>query len=94
LNITSPDEYQYFDYEADAWTSATNQNETHFFKVSVEFDDSTFMEIQHVRAFNFESLIGNSGGYLGLFTGYALVQIPSLINFISKRLQNLSGAAS
>ena len=94
LNITSPDEYQYYDYEANEWTSASNQKDPHFFKISIEFDDSTFMEIQHVRAFDIESFIGNSGGYLGLFTGYALVQIPSLINFISKRLQNLSDAAS
>ena len=54
------------------------------FKVLIEFPDSSFMEIKHVREFDIQSLIGNSGGYLGLFTGYALLQLPGLIVLLQK----------
>ena len=40
------------------------------------------MEIKHVRDFDIESLIGNSGGYIGLFTGYALLQLPNLLSLV------------
>ena len=55
-----------------------------YFNVVILFEDSSFMEIKHVRAFDIQSLIGNSGGYLGLFTGYALLQLPSLVVLMAK----------
>lgn len=71
--------YNYLGYEDD----------NRHFKVSLQIEDATFMNIQHVRAFDAQSLIGNAGGYLGLFTGYALLQIPSLFNFVLRCLQKL-----
>ena len=41
--------------------------------------------IKSVRAFNEESLIGNLGGYVGLFLGVAIWQPPSFVeDFINK----------
>ena len=31
-----------------------------------------------MRAYDIESLVGNAGGYIGLFMGYALFQLPNL----------------
>ena len=31
-----------------------------------------------MKAYNFDSLVGNVGGYMGLFLGYALIQFPKL----------------
>ena len=59
------------------------RNDT-YFKVIIRFEDSSFMEIKHVRAFDIQSLIGNSGGYLGLFTGYAVLQLPNLVYLMVK----------
>ena len=57
-----------------------------YFKVKIQFEDSMFMEIKHVRAFDIQNLIGNAGGYLGLFTGYALLQVPNLVVFVVNRI--------
>ena len=37
-----------------------NSNDTHF-KVKIQFDDSSLMEIKSIRAYSFQSLIGNAG---------------------------------
>jgi hypothetical protein len=78
--------YEELDYIAQSWAKSSEISAERYFKVAVEFDDSSFMEIKHVRAFDVQSLIGNSGGYLGLFTGYALWQIPHLINFTIQKI--------
>ena len=44
----------------------------------VAFYAQTYKEISQVKAFDMEMLVGNIGGYLGLFLGYALLQIPDL----------------
>ena len=36
----------------------------------------------HFRAIDFQALIGNIGGYIGLLLGYSLLQIPDLINWV------------
>ena len=38
-----------------------------------------FKEIKQVRKYSVQSLVGNLGGYIGLFLGYALINIPSMI---------------
>ena len=47
----------------------------------VEFDLLTngFKEIKQVRKYNLQSLVGNSGGYIGLCMGFALWNMPTLI---------------
>ena len=64
--------------ESNPFESLKRPNDIHFM-VIIRFEDSSFMEIKHVRAFDIESLIGNAGGYLGMFTGYAILHLPSLI---------------
>ena len=51
-------------------------NEKNVFYVVVRYPEY-YMEIKHVRQYNFEGLVGNAGGYLGLFLGYALLQFPA-----------------
>ena len=54
-------------------------NGSAFFSVSVGGYDPTFKLIQLVRAYDIQSLIGNAGGYLGIFLGYALYQVPGAV---------------
>ena len=56
-----------------------------FINFEFHFKTSTFKVIRSVRAFDGESLIGNLGGYLGLFLGFAIWQAPDLI--IKVRIQ-------
>ena len=37
------------------------------------------MEKIQVRAYTFDDLVGSCGGYIGLFLGYALIQVPRTI---------------
>ena len=46
------------------------------FKLEILHSHPTFKCIRHIKAFDAQSLIGNAGGYLGLFLGYALIQVP------------------
>ena len=41
--------------------------------------------MEEVRAFSFQSFIGNAGGYIGLFLGYALLHLPDLILFLYEK---------
>jgi hypothetical protein len=48
------------------------------YEVIIEFQDGTFMEVQQVRDYGILDVVGDIGGYLGLFLGFALLQIPEL----------------
>ena len=45
----------------------------------VKFRSQEYKEIKQVRAYDAQSLIGNAGGYIGLFLGYALRELPSFL---------------
>ena len=53
---------------------------TNMDRVELEFifKADTYKEIRKDRAFNIESLVGNVGGYIGLFLGFAIWSIPEL----------------
>jgi hypothetical protein len=38
------------------------------------------MEIEHVCEYSIESFVGNAGGYVGLFLGYTLLQLPGFVS--------------
>ena len=68
--------------------SSSAENENNAFYVGVRYPEY-YMEIEHVRQYNFESLIGNAGGYLGLFLGYALLQLPEFIAIAYSKIKNV-----
>ena len=47
----------------------------------------TYMEIRHEKAYDMQSLVGNAGGYVGLFLGYAILQLPDLLLKLSSLLR-------
>ena len=51
------------------------------------FTSWNYKEIQHIRAFDIENLIGNMGGYVGLFLGFAFWQAPDVFKVILNRLE-------
>ena len=50
------------------------------------FQNPNYREILHVQSFNIESWIGNAGGYIGLFLGVAIWQIPDFIEFLFRKV--------
>ena len=69
-----------------------NDDEKHdpaYFRVTMTTADTTFKEITFVKDYSLQTLIGNTGGYLGLILGYAIIQLPVAVNGIVKRLRDL-----
>ena len=58
-------------------------------KIYLIFKSTAYKEILHVRAFDIESLVGNTGGYIGLFLGFAIWQLPDGIKIIVQLLEKL-----
>ena len=67
------------------------RNESYFL-ITQEFSQTSFVEKIQVRAYTFDDLVGSCGGYIGLFLGYALIQIPRTIKvrFKSTKWKNSS----
>ena len=55
-----------------------------YFAVYLYFPRATFKHIEMVRSFDIQTLIGNAGGYIGLFLGHTLLQLPGFIYFLWK----------
>ena len=52
--------------------------------VKFEYKDRFYQEIENTRAFSFESFWSAVGGFVGIFIGYSLQQLPdSLLNLLS-----------
>ena len=45
------------------------------------------MEIKQIRAYNLETLVGNGGGYVGLFLGCSFIQLPCLIYLMYNKIK-------
>ena len=71
--------YQYEEVEMkEAYDDQLDKDQAPWFRIVLLFYAQTYKEISQVKAFDMEMLVGNIGGYLGLFLGYALLQIPDL----------------
>ena len=53
-----------------------NNRDPAYFRISTTTGDPTFRQVEHTKQYPAQSLIGNTGGYLGLILGYALIQVP------------------
>ena len=42
-----------------------------------------------MRAFSFESFVGSAGGYIGLFLGYAFLQLPDFVISFKNMIRSL-----
>ena len=65
-----------------------NPNGTSTF--GIVYNSHDYREIKHIQDFNLESLIGNIGGYIGLFLGFAFWQIPDTLNSILHKFDRTS----
>ena len=54
-------------------------NSTAVCEVAIYFQDNIYLEIEQTREYTMYSLIGEAGGYVGLFLGYAILQLPGLL---------------
>ena len=57
--------------------------DTGMFEVLLQFQGNTFMLIEQTRSYDAQTLVGNAGGYVGLFLGVALMQLPTAMRRLS-----------
>ena len=58
-----------------------------WFRVTINFPERYYRDITQTRSYSPQSLIGNAGGYIGLFVGYAIADLPLLLMAIYARLK-------
>ena len=51
-----------------------------FLSLSIPYATDIFQEIQNVKDFNIETLWSSAGGFVGIFLGYSLLQIPEIFD--------------
>ena len=56
--------------------------------VKVNFMTSNYKEITEVRAYGIQALVGNAGGYVGLFLGFALKEIPKMLFILYRHFRD------
>ena len=61
----------------------------HQFLLKVIYTERFYQEIKNDRDFCFVPLFSSVGGYLGLFLGYSLLQIPDLLHVVTSYMQGL-----
>ena len=64
------------------------------FTIHFNYKDDQVKVIQMNQAFGIGSLLGNIGGYVGLFLGYALLSIPEILKNISQYFNGNSNTRS
>ena len=52
------------------------------------YSSDYFQETTNVRKFSRDSVWGNVGGYIGMFLGFSVLQIPSLLNAVFRRIKD------
>ena len=71
-------------------TKGVDKSQESRFMVIVHFPNLKYRQIEHVQEYDLESLLGNIGGYIGLFLGYSLINFPKFIcdlrNIIRKKM--------
>ena len=70
--------------DADLKSDRKKRNRT---AIEIQFRSINYKIINNVQAFNGESVVGNLGGYVGLFLGVAIWKAPDFISFILEQLK-------
>ena len=83
----------YYDSELRNLTCEQRWENNCFGNTSIRLDmlNPRFKLIQQSKAIGVQDLIGNCGGYLGLFLGYALMQLPELLSLAVSKFRKVVG---
>ena len=60
----------------------------HYISIKIAYLDDEYQEIINVRDFGFESFWSGVGGFVGMFLGYSLLQVPELLTSLWQNIKN------
>ena len=66
------------------WKDNSSEIELHF-----KYATDVYEEVQNSKAFNIGDLCGQAGGIIGMFLGFSVLQLPSLLSFCVKMMMNI-----
>ena len=69
-------------------TREVDQSEQQFL-VKVTYPVSFYQEIKNIKEFTMETFWSTAGGYLGIFLGYSLLQVPELVQISASYFRNM-----
>ena len=58
-------------------------------RVMFLYGDSVYEEIQNTKSFDLESFVSGVGGFIGIFLGYSILQLPELLGLLTSLLRKL-----
>ena len=51
-------------------------------RIKVTYEETDYEEMKNTKSFNFESFVSGVGGFIGIFLGYSILQIPDLLELL------------
>ena len=58
-------------------------------QIKVIYTKATYQHIENTESFNDESFLSGVGGFVGIFLGYSILQIPELLGSVFARLRKI-----
>ena len=61
--------------------------------IKISYVESTYQETENVKEFPFESFFSSLGGFIGIFLGYSMLQIPEILSgipFLALKFMNFT----
>ena len=55
------------------------------FKMMLRYTEDTYQKIENTKGFTFETFVSGVGGFIGIFCGYSMLQIPETFETINAR---------
>ena len=65
-------------FKSVSWNWLDKEKSDHA-SIKFEYIDDYYQEIEYLAYFDGESLLSNLGGFIGIFLGYSLMQVPELL---------------
>ena len=70
---------QFTELDIQSATEPLEDKEDGWVAIDFSISNRKFTEIKQVRKYDYQSLIGNAGGYIGIWLGYAIWNVPTII---------------
>ena len=58
-------------------------------RVKFMYADSVYEEVENTRSFDLESFVSGVGGFIGIFLGYSILQVPELLGFLASFMKSV-----
>ena len=58
-------------------------------RITLLYEETDYEEVTNTKSFDFASLVSGVGGFIGIFLGYSILQIPDVLELLPATLSNL-----